>query len=200
MAAMRTMIMLAMLVGCGDDTGTTQTDAPGGQIDAAVDAPPDSSPNPTALDCPSYCGTITTACTGTLAQFSSMQNCLDTCGTWTMGTAGEMTGNTLACRVTHVDLAKTGPDVHCEHAGPAGAGQCGAICDGFCTIVRDKCQTQYPSNGACSAMCGSFTSTPPYKAPSTGNTVQCRLYHATMAASDQVGHCGHTATVSSTCN
>lgn len=199
MQTMRTTLLLALLVGCGDDEGQKMIDAPA-QVDAAVDAAVDASGNPTALDCPSYCATMATACTGAVEQYLNMQNCLDTCSTWTVGTMGAMTGNTLACRVAHADLAKTSPAVHCEHAGPAGAGACGAICEGFCTLVTAKCATEWPNANACATACGNFTSTPPYKAPSTGNTVQCRLYHATMAATQPNPHCNHTATVSSTCN
>ena len=198
MQSMRTMLVLALLVGCGDDKSEKMVDAP--TVDAAVDAAVDASGNPTALDCPSYCATMMTACTGALAQFGNMQNCLDTCGAWTVGTMGETSGNTLACRVSHVDLAKTSPADHCEHAGPAGGGTCGTICEGFCTLVTAECATEWPDANACATACGNFTSTPPYKAPSTGNTAQCRLYHGTMAASQPNPHCGHTAAVSTTCN
>jgi hypothetical protein len=187
-----------LLVACGGDESSTKLDAAMQTADApnqTIDAPA-----MTALNCGAYCAAIATACTAAQKQYDSMANCMDTCSTFAVGAAGEMTGNTLGCRATHVDLAKTGPTTHCEHAGPAGGGACGAICDGFCTLVTAKCATQWPTATACMTACGQFTSTPPFAAPETGNTAQCRLYHGTMAATSPATHCPHTQATSATCN
>lgn len=192
------MIAAMVLIGCGGVETSPKLDAAMGASDApdqAIDAPA-----MTALNCQAYCTAIASACTGAEKQYDSMANCMDTCSTFSVGAAGEMTGNTLGCRATHVDLAKTAPTTHCEHAGPAGGGACGAICDGFCTLVTAKCATQWPTANACMTACAGFTSTPPYGLPESGDTVQCRLYHGTMAATTPGTHCPHTQPTSATCN
>ena len=192
------LIATLFVVACGGDDGSsTKMDAAMQNTDSSmqtIDAPA------AAPDCPTYCTAIMTACTAARAQYDSMQNCLDSCGTLPVGTAGASSGNSLGCRATHAEMAKTDPATHCEHAGPAGAGACGTLCEGFCAIGVAKCATQWPTAGACATACGNFTNTPPYAVPESGNTAQCRLYHMTMAATLPGGHCSHTMTTSATCN
>jgi len=183
------LILMAFAIGCGDDKAKA-TDAPsGGDAPGLIDAAP------LTLDCASYCGAILTTCTGALAQYGSMAECVGACGTLPVGTLGEMSGNTLGCRVYHTEAARQDAAVHCEHAGPGGNSLCGAtICDGFCSIAVAICPAQW-QNATCANRCGQLTSTPPYSIASTGDTVQCRLYHATAASADAAAatlHCPHT--------
>jgi hypothetical protein len=198
---MRTLLLTSLvlvLASCGSDK-QPQSDASTPSGDGAVD--PDGSNGtidaaPLTLDCDSYCAAIMETCTGDLAQYDNMQNCVDSCANFPTGALTDSSGNTLGCRVYYTEAARGDAQAHCEHAGPGGGGMCGAtICAGFCSIVVAECPTQWPSNALCTNAttgCPAVTSTPPYKAPSTGNTIQCRLYHATMAATDPGGHCGHT--------
>jgi ABC-type uncharacterized transport system permease subunit len=120
---MRRLILVAFALGsCGEVPDSQKADA-AMQSDAMVDAP-----SGTALTCMAYCTSIAAYCSGIRAQYGSMANCMDSCGTLMVGTAGVMAGNTLACRVAHVDLAKNDPAAHCEHAGPSGGGTCGNLC------------------------------------------------------------------------
>ena len=51
--------------------------------------------------CTRYCTAITGACSGTNAQFDNMADCTSWCAgaNIPVGTAGEMAGNTLECRI-----------------------------------------------------------------------------------------------------
>lgn len=71
-----------------------------------------------------YCTAIQANCTVENAQYASDQECLDACALLAPGMPGDQTGNTIACRQYHADVAATTPVPHCEHAGPDGGGQC----------------------------------------------------------------------------
>lgn len=69
---------------------------------------------------------------------------------------------------------------------------CGAsTCDGFCALAPTICPTQWQVN-TCANRCGMLTSTPPYNIASSGDTLECRLYHLTAASVDPTTHCPHT--------
>ena len=187
---MRTLILASVLaLGCGNDAVTP----PGNNPDAppAIDAPLADAPA-LALDCASYCTAILGACTNERAQYESMASCLGACEHLPVGALGETTGNTLGCRIYHTEFAQQDPVTHCEHAGPGGGSMCGAsTCDGFCTVAPIICPTQWQA-ATCANRCGALTSVPPYSINSTGDTLECRLYHLTAATVDAATHCPHT--------
>jgi len=146
-----------------------------------------------------------------------------------MGAAADTSGNTLGCRIYHANNAKTTgmPEVHCVHAGPAGAqvgvaapGTCSDACTNFCTLEIAACglmgaspNGQYASMTACTTACANFDKTDAHKYlintttfPSMnpgGNTLACRLYHTTNAlisATAADTHCKHTAETTLTGN
>jgi hypothetical protein len=48
--------------------------------------------------------------------------------------------------------------------------------------------------------CAGFATTPAYSdAVKSGNSLSCRIYHATAASLAPAVHCPHTAAVSATC-
>ena len=195
------IVLLALLIGCGSDKAGGGDDTP-----PPADSPvtPDA-PAALTLDCASYCTGIMSRCTGAVQQYESMESCVNVCGHFAAGTLGEMTGNTLGCRVYHTEAALTDdPMVHCEHAGPGGGTQCGAtICEAFCTVAPTVCPTQWGGNGgqSCANKCPGVSSVPPYSINSTGDTIECRLYHLTVATVDPGLHCPHTDDQNSaTCN
>jgi len=184
---MRTIILALVLVGCGNDKGGN---GGGGDVDAPGGNPGDAPP--LTLDCASYCGAIVGACTGALGQYDTVEACLGTCEHLPVGALGDTTGNTLGCRVYHTEFARADPMTHCEHAGPGGGSMCGATsCEGFCSVAPIICPTQWQAN-TCANRCSSLTSTPPYSVSSTGDTLECRLYHLTLATIDPATHCPHT--------
>ena len=174
-------IALAGLAACGDDDG-------GGDEQS----------------CESYCTSIMANCTGANQQYGGMADCVTTCSNFPVGAAADTSGNTLGCRTYHADAAMAGPDVHCRHAGPGGNNACGADCLGFCSLVLSECtgaNAQYGGDmGQCMTACGAFATTPAYSSSTTsGNSVACRLYHATAASLNPGTHCAHTAATSATC-
>jgi hypothetical protein len=151
-------------------------------------------------DCTTYCSTIMGACTATHSQYGSMANCMDSCKHFTVGTSGQMSGDTLGCRSYHATAAMSDPVTHCIHAGPTGGGVCGMPCQGFCDIATAVCPTQYPDSNSCMTACGGFATTPEYNATiMSGNSFACRMYHDTAAATDPTTHCPHIVTASAVC-
>ena len=191
-------ILIALLIcACGSDKTGATPDGP-----ESNDGPPvDTAPQPLTLDCESYCGGIQARCTDTLAQYGSQEECVASCNSIPIGTLGEMAGNTLGCRIYHTEAAGEDAGAHCEHAGPGGGSMCGAtICVGFCSLAPDTCPNQWQVN-TCLNRCGQLTSTPPYNIASSGDTIECRLYHLTAATVDPTLHCPHTDRMTSmTCN
>lgn len=169
----------------------------GGTTDGAIDAPP------AGATCNDYCNAITNNCAGTNVMYSSATTCVAACSLFPLGSMGAQTGNTLECRQLHAQLAASAPATHCAHAGPGGAGVCGADCEGYCTLVMGACtgaNAQYTSMVSCMNSCSSFSTSPPYSAGvSSGNSLACRLYFATIAIQQPAVHCPHVAPTSTTC-
>ncbi len=153
--------------------------------------------------CVAYCKQIETACAGPNDQYASLETCLGTCGTFALGAAGDISGNTLSCRAYHAIAADEDPLTHCPHAGPSGAGVCGQPCESFCSIALQTCtgpNVVYLDQAACLAACAGFPQTGPYSASTTsGDSFACRLYHLGAATVDDTGHCPHVAASSATC-
>lgn len=74
--------------------------------------------------CEAFCTQDLQVCSGTEAQFASAAECLTACAAWAAGTAGETSGNSLACRQTHLDLAAGSAAsalIHCPHTADVSA-------------------------------------------------------------------------------
>lgn len=197
LARLAPCLVLLLTAACGDGDGegtepVTASDPSSGASDPTEQA--------TALDCKSYCATITANCTSANAQYASLQQCQTTCDAFAMGDEADREGNTLGCRVYHVDAAKGDPAMHCTHAGPGGAGQCGSNCEGFCTIAAHACPGSYADDAACMSACADFSDAEPFDASDlAGDTLACRLYHLTVATEAPDIHCPHILPKSSTC-
>ena len=76
--------------------------------------------------CPEFCGGVQMFCTAANEQWASTAACVVDCAGWALGTEGDTTGDTLACRGYHLEAAITSTDfaTHCPHAGPTGGGVC----------------------------------------------------------------------------
>jgi len=152
-------------------------------------------PAPTCAD---YCALIATNCTGAVAQYSSEASCLGVCAEFPIGAASDTAGNTVGCRIYHAGAAATLGLEHCEHAGPGGAGLCGDDCEGFCAVATEVCPTEWPV-ATCAANCAAIADPVVYSANvAAGDSLACRLYHLTVAASgatEAATHCPHTVQV-----
>jgi hypothetical protein len=195
---MRTFLALAVMVGCGGSS-------------AAPDAEPDAAPT---LDCRSYCGQIQSTCTGENAQYPSEAHCMAACASFPVGTStvNDTSGHTLGCRIYHAGSpSRDQPATHCSHAGPGGdhlmatppaACSGGDVCTSFCTLQFKACGSldaplpgnpkdasgnpliQYRDMADCLTVCAGFDRTHPYRLTSAGNSLACRLLHATRAVLD----------------
>lgn len=200
MPPMRTLISFMVVAGCA--LAACSDDKP------AADAAPS-----VALTCDTYCSQIQTNCTGANAQYSDAAHCQAACASFAVGTSvTETSGNTLGCRIYHSGAPAAGtPATHCPHAGPGGdktnvaaPGTCGDACTSFCTLEIKACGVsgdaggngQYASQADCVSKCALFPNKDSLYSPASGgDSLACRLYHATNAAisGNAVAHCPHTA-------
>lgn len=68
--------------------------------------------------CENYCYLASKNCTGANALYPDNAACATACmGFAPTGTFGDTTGNTLVCRVYHVNVARDNANLHCPHAG-----------------------------------------------------------------------------------
>ena len=180
--------------GDDDDSAGDDDDSAGDDDDSA--APP---PDPTCAD---YCASRVTNCGDDMAV------CTATCGLATgagllAGAWSDTGGNTLGCRIYHSGVAAgDNTSTHCGHSNLFG----GTSADGFpctnslvepyCGLMMANCtgaNSQFADGAACWAAAGSVPddSTTPW--PTAGDSIQCRIYHAEVAASsgDPGTHCPH---------
>ena len=180
------------------DAGTTGATDPG---TTTSDATGDTTTGGSGR-CMMYCQDIMAACTGPEAQYASLASCVNVCDTFRAGMPNDMSGNSFSCRRYHTNAAVDDPTTHCVHAGPGGGGGCGDNCDGFCSIARAICPDEYPDD-ACQAYCSGLDDSEKYDiSDAAGDTLACRLYHLTVAATsetDAATHCPHTESPSATC-
>jgi hypothetical protein len=140
-------------------------------------------------------------CTGaTNAQYKDMASCLGSCAAFPDGMPGDEDGNSVACRTYHAGVAAQAPDMHCGHAGPSGGGVCGTPCEAYCSIVLNTCtdaNAVYLETQECMTACMGITDDVAYNSGVTGgDSLSCRIYHATVASSSTdmaATHCPHTA-------
>jgi hypothetical protein len=211
----RTFVVMVALVGCGGDK------IPAADAVIQIDAPV------VTLDCPTYCTEIQSNCIGANAQYPDMAHCLATCSSFFVGSSTiiDMSGNTLGCRIYYVGApSKMAPGTHCVHAGPGGdlitataPAFCsgGDICASFCALEIKACGSldvplpgnprddtnnplfQYQNIDNSVSSCATFNKTHAYATTATGDSLACRLYHATNAAfaipPNGAMHCSHTA-------
>jgi len=149
--------------------------------------------------CETYCAFNLLACTGANAQYASESACSDYCtnnlelfqGSW-----NDTGGDTIGCRLYHSTAAVTSPSVHCPHSGPSGDNICGTWCQVYCDLVEQNCvggNSQYTSNSDCMSTCAGL-STSGKPGDTTGDTIQCRIYHAGVAGNPITNaqvHCPH---------
>ncbi len=180
--------------GCGDDTTASST----GDMSVAQDLAGGATPT-----CAAYCAKIAMNCTaagdgGSNAQYLDSASCMSYCTTaaaWPAGMTGDLTGNTIGCRTYHAGAAAADPVLHCPHAGPTGGNVCGSWCDNYCQLMAKNCtgaNVVYDA-ATCVTKCATIP-TSGHVNDTTGNSVQCRIYHLGAAASDPATHCPHAQT------
>jgi hypothetical protein len=198
----------ALLVGvasCGSNTATAELPsddaAPrkeGGAVLPADGGTYDSGPAGPPPECSTYCDLVMTSCTGIHAQYASAAECLAFCGHLPKGKGGEVGGNSVACRQYYAGSpARLDATGYCLAAGPFGGGVCGDRCQSFCELTLDACSPEagaapYASYPDCQSACVGFVyrdggvdgGGEPPTGPSSGDTLNCRLYYARAAVAD----------------
>lgn len=187
--------------GTGDPGDTPDTGMPGMDMPGTDDPPGDVEAPATCAD---FCALDLATCAGDNAQFPDAISCAAVCASWPAGTPGDLIGNTLACRASHIaEIASGGEDPadHCDHTGPGGGEMCGPLCAEFCFRVLAYCtgaNQVFVSDADCQAACATFPANGS-ESDTTGDTVQCRIYHAGVARTSPAVHCPHTAADSPVC-
>ena len=73
---------------------------------------------PTQADlCDDFCAGEEIICTGDLQPYASAADCLTECNGYARGTVGDTMGNTLDCRIYHLNAAMANAVTHCPHTG-----------------------------------------------------------------------------------
>jgi hypothetical protein len=163
---------------------------------------------PNAL-CHEYCDTVANACSGEASVYSGTELCLAVCEKLPPGKAGDEFKNTAACRLEQARIVERqhGEDLsQCPAAGPGGEALpddggplCGSACEAFCTIYMKTCTDPeqfkvFEDEAECLDDCATVPDLGGYStAISSGNTLQCRLWHVTAAADSPYPHCNHAA-------
>ncbi len=153
-----------------------------------------------APSCDEYCAVVGASCMDANEQYSSTETCLDYCNDWAQlpsGTFFDFIGNTVGCRLYHAGLpAQANPLLHCPHAGPSGGDFCGSWCENYCYLAMLNCtdvNQLYDDLGECMDTCASFPNDGTAN-DTSGDTVQCRIYHLGLAGSSESAgdvHCPH---------
>src|ERR1035437_5528950 len=96
-----TSTMIVVTAGCSSTSTVAQNDA-GGATEAAAN---DGTAADAGNGCTAYCTSIMGACTGANQQFTGMDQCVNSCKAFPVGTAADTAGHTLGCRTYHAGAA-----------------------------------------------------------------------------------------------
>lgn len=197
-----TTVGVVMAVSSCSNTAATSAD-PSGENDAShrdasivepveggtFDAGNPPSPVP---ECATYCDSVLDSCKDKHEQYGSRDECLAFCARLPPGKTGESAGNTVACRQFYAGSpSKIDAVSYCGAAGPfGGGGTCGDRCPVFCELALSACAPEagaapYGSYPDCQTACVGFSykdggvdgGGEPTTGPTTGNTLNCRLYY-----------------------
>lgn len=121
-------------------------------------------------------------------------------------------GNTQVCRIYHLGVAGVDPVNHCAHGSVSGGAGCGSRIANLCQFIGTACSFgpnstwQFASENDCVTNLTGIAAGTTKPVDTTNNTVECRFYHATVAATYAPGgvaelapgalethrfHCGH---------
>jgi len=148
-----------------------------------------------SAQCQEYCDSVLKNCVGQYAVYTGKETCLGVCSQLPPGDRLEPgRDNSVACRKRQADQAVTEPQFFCPLAGPGGGGTCGSNCEGLCTLLRASCPNNLQAVPNCEQACAPLRDVKRFdvEADHEGDTVQCRLQHASTATINPMEHCPHT--------
>jgi hypothetical protein len=172
----------------------------GGETTAAGAA---GAPGSEADICAQYCALMSEHCLGDAAQYRDDAQCLKICRALPVGELDDDRVNTASCRRRYAGKARylAGAELttNCRYAGPGGDGRCGSNCEGLCSVTMAACRLEvsdpyyYESLDTCLLDCeGLPAAAYGYGLTSAGNSLECRLFHASSAMmNDADEHCEH---------
>ena len=193
----------------GDTTGNTvgcrmvHAEAATADDDAAAEHCPNAGPTGAGV-CGTWCENLCHLDTYLCSNYQA-DTCADVCAAVPSdGQLGDTTGDTVQCRLQHLiassSVSPKPAEEHCPNAALDGGDACvdtpSPSCEEYCESVHSACtgdNAQYPDQAACLAYCASHAALEPGAAGDTsGDTIACRTYHATIAGSeDPALHCAH---------
>ncbi|MGC4094226.1 MAG: hypothetical protein QM756_41215 [Polyangiaceae bacterium] len=149
--------------------------------------------------CASFCRAVSVACSGTLQVYEKDEadtQCMAVCAATPPGKKTD-TGSqdTVGCRTSHAyNALLVNANAHCPHIGPTGSNVCGdsmlGNCTAYCRLAQTACGTQFKSLFAadsqaciddCMTIDGFDKKAYSVATVQSGNTVQCRAFHAAQA-------------------
>lgn len=75
--------------------------------------------------CEKFCTDEFDICTGDLQQYDTLEDCAADCNQFARGTVGDTSGDTLDCRIYHLNAAATiSTATHCPHTGATPTAAC----------------------------------------------------------------------------
>ncbi len=140
-------------------------------------------------NCQIYCADAKANCVGKNALYDNDEDCFATCSILKDRAAeeGRVAGNTLQCRIYHVDVAASNPATHCPHASLMSTiDTCQdvvTVCDKYCTEYFESCKSEFNADfgelNDCLNNCpGTIPLEGTAKANDTEDTANCRLSQA----------------------
>jgi len=151
--------------------------------------------------CENYCFARTVSGGSACAEDIGIQQCMDRCsyhpstdtGNDLPGEMHATGGDSVQCRIYHAAAAFLLDDsVHCVHSSFEGGNVCGTYCDNYCNYQDTVCDgsAYFADETQCQRACAAMNDG--LDGATDGASVNCRLYHISVAAtlSDPV-HCTH---------
>lgn len=156
--------------------------------------------------CDAYCAEVNEACTAEdrIQQYSSVTACRTVCSAaMALGEPGDDGVDTAYCRFENSRNVGIFGEVEedCAGAGLGGNDACGPICEVYCDLLAAACSeastvedvTIVHDHEACITECEQLPRTPdPFQFEVTsGNSLECRLWHVQAAFGTATTHCPH---------
>ncbi|MEL6181379.1 MAG: hypothetical protein AAFS10_20645 [Myxococcota bacterium] len=156
--------------------------------------------------CVSYCDLAQTACiTDDTRLFADDSECFTTCAAYpttgfTSDTITDRWGDSVQCRIAHLETATIDPVTHCPHGSPEGGGKCvgSSPCAIYCGLMEENCVGASspfdPENlqSQCFEACLVYPVTNS-SADTTGDSYECRLNAVLQAPNDPATFCASAA-------
>jgi hypothetical protein len=150
--------------------------------------------------CENFCALESKNCTDNDDVFITEIGCLAACaGMSATGSPGDESGDTVQCRLHQLGTPAYLDVAACAYGALDGGGQCVAAdwvaptCSAYCADAVANCTGDYElydDETNCEDFCGNYAGwSPGSLGDLDGNSLYCRMEHASAAATDQEAHC-----------